>query len=801
MSDLLPPAALARLKEMLAAREDAEAGADSIPARLGRYDLSGRLGEGAMAVVYRARDRDLGREVAIKILKGSALLSVVARERIAREAQALARLSHPNVIAVHDFGVEAGLVYVVMELASGPSLRQVLGSGMPGLRQGIGLLAAVARGVQHAHDRGIVHRDLKPENILVTGADVPKVVDFGLAHLADTAHALTRTGAQLGTPTYMAPEQVDGAAGPITVRTDVYALGAILYEVLTGRPPHEGASVTELFARILSRDPVAPRTLNPALPREVEAVILRAIEKAAGDRYAAAGELAEDLEAWLAGRPTRARPPGRLERIGRWARRNRTVATFSSLALAAVLAAAAVGWWSVERSRAERAKVIAALRDTERICLEAALRLRRAGETTGAGPFRAAIETAYRDAAARAPDAAEVEYLMGRMERALMDDAGALDHAERALAKDPRFAPALYERVVLLSKRYGRALWDASETLTWAQAAGRISAADPDQFEQMRPELRTLRQAITDTGERLESLSGSEGQVSSAAVFTARGIVACLRQRFQEGKDLLQRAVALDPLMEESWEALAQAALREAERAATPAEVDRLTGEAEDWFTKGRAHDRGYIPHLWGRAKVRSYRALYHSYRDRDPFGDYRSADDDLSDALRLDSTAWETWGRRGLVRINWGGFRREIGEDRTDELDSAQGDLDQAIRLNPKSPWLWLWRANLWQNRAFLSEKFRRDPSAEFAATERDLEEVLRLDPESIDARVVLGRTRYHLGYFHEARGDLRLAREEFARGAADFGEARRVIPGLGAWLDALVAEAKKRAYEPDNP
>jgi tetratricopeptide (TPR) repeat protein len=599
----------------------------------------------------------------------------------------------------------------------------------------------------------------------------------------------------------MAPEQVDGAAGPVTVRTDVYALGAILYEVLTGHPPHEAASVTELFARIVSRDPLPPRKLRPALPREVEAVTLRALEREAGARYSSAGELAEDLEAWLGGRPTRARPPGRIDRIGRWARRNRAVAAASALAISVVLAAGALGWWSVESSHAERAKVLSALRDTERISLEATLRLRRAGDTAGAKPFRTAIEAAYRDAAARAPDAAEVEYLMGRMDRALMDDEKALLHAERALEKDPRFAPALYERVVLLSKKYGRALWDASETLTWAQAAGRIPAADPDQFEQMRPELGKLRRWVLETGEQLERLSGSERGVSPAALLTARGIVACLGQRFGEGKDLLKQAVALDPLMEESWEALGQAALREAERAGSLGDVDRLTAEGEESFSQGLAHDRGYIPHLWGRAKVRSYRALYHSYRELDPLGDYRLADQDLGEALRLDVSAWETWGRRGLVRINWGGFRREIGEDKSEELDLAQNDLDQAIRLHPKSPWLWLWRANLWQNRAFLSQKFRRDPSAEFAATERDLEEVLRLDPESIDARVVRGRTRYHLAGYHEVRGEMRLANEEYARGAADFAEARRVIPGLGAWLEALIAEAKKRAFALDHP
>jgi len=290
-----------------------------------RFELLGPLGEGATAVVHRARDTALGREVALKVLRAGKLTDVL-RERFRREARAVAGLSHPNVVTVYDADAEADPPWLAMELVDGRPLSEA----DPGAR--LALLEKAARGVAAAHAAGIVHRDLKPANILVTASGEPKVGDFGLAHVLDTRSELTRTGTTLGTPLYMAPEQVEGRPEAISPRTDVYALGAMLYEILAGRPPIVGESLAELYRRIVIEDP-AP------LAGDAGRVALKALDKDPARRYAHAGEFADDLRRHLNGEPVLARPLGA---TGRFVRRNRRALLVGSLAAAAVAGVAAL---------------------------------------------------------------------------------------------------------------------------------------------------------------------------------------------------------------------------------------------------------------------------------------------------------------------------------------------------------------------------------------------------------------------------------------------------------------------------
>jgi tRNA A-37 threonylcarbamoyl transferase component Bud32 len=284
-----------------------------------RFEILGPLGEGATAVVHRARDAALGRVVALKVLRAGKLTDVL-RERFRREARAVAGLSHPNVVTVYDADAEADPPWLAMELVDGRPLSEA----EPGAR--LALLEKAARGVAAAHAAGIVHRDLKPANILVTASGEPKVGDFGLAHVLDTRSELTRTGTTLGTPLYMAPEQVEGRPEAISPRTDVYALGAMLYEILAGRPPIVGESLAELYRRIVAEDP-AP------LAGDAGRVALKALDKDPARRYADAGEFADDLRRHLNGEPVLARPLGV---TGRFVRRNRRALVLGLLAAAAV---------------------------------------------------------------------------------------------------------------------------------------------------------------------------------------------------------------------------------------------------------------------------------------------------------------------------------------------------------------------------------------------------------------------------------------------------------------------------------
>jgi len=415
--------------------------------RLDRYEIVGTLGEGAMAVVYLARDRELGREVALKCLRPSVEVNERLRERFVREAQAVAKLSHPNVVTVHDVGAADGRLYMVMEKIAGGSLEKAMAGARTELPRFLRILAKAARGVGAAHRGGIVHRDLKPGNIMLAPDDEPKVVDFGLAHFADARTRLTRTGVTLGTPLYMAPEQVAGR--DVSARTDVYALGAILYEMLTGSVPHDGSTPVEVYHRIVDETPRPPRAMRADVPAELEAVALKALEKEPADRYASAGEFAEDIDRYLAGEPVVARPPGTLRRLRRGLARRMNIV----VPAAAVLAAVAIGAWALLRTSSREE----AFRDLERgrpVLDEAAEYLY--SHDADYGRLVERVKEGQRlieRAVAAAPDVAAGHYLLGRAWELRGEDIHAERAWRRAIELDPAFSPARFSLGRLLLAR------------------------------------------------------------------------------------------------------------------------------------------------------------------------------------------------------------------------------------------------------------------------------------------------------------------------------------------------------------
>ncbi len=322
---------------------DLRARGDAAP-QLARYEIRGRLGEGTSAVVYRAWDRQLGRGVALKVLREAMGLTPVVRQRFQREARAAAAISHANVVTVFDAGEADGRAYLVMELVEGRPLNEILKESRRSEREIVELLEKVARGLADAHAKGVVHRDLKPANIIVTSGGEPKIGDFGLAHLLDAEGELTRTGAALGTPLYMSPEQVRGDSHAITPRTDVYALGSILYEALLGQPPHAGSSVQEIYERIVRIEPLAPRRVKADLSLDLQTILLKALDKDPARRYAGAAELADDLRRYLGGEPIQARPLPALVRLWRKTLQHRLVVVAASAALLGGLLGAWAGF-------------------------------------------------------------------------------------------------------------------------------------------------------------------------------------------------------------------------------------------------------------------------------------------------------------------------------------------------------------------------------------------------------------------------------------------------------------------------
>ena len=411
------------------------------PRRLGKYVLECELGRGGMGVVYRARDEQLRRTVALKVLLGEGTDPRMI-ERFQREARAAAKLRHPGIVPVYEIGASEGRQYFTMEYVEGASLDRVLkapgshgfrrsGNGLAA-REAAELVRQAAEAVEYAHGQGIVHRDLKPHNVLLpAGSRQVKVADFGLAkdvklspEEAKEAAKLTRSGMMLGTPGYMPPEQACGDQAQIGPRSDVYALGATLFHLLTGQAPFVGRSAGEIMVQLLTTPAPSPRAKNGAVPRELETICLKCLEKAPNDRYRSAGALAEDLARYLAGAGIEARRVGVLEKAQRWAGTHRLAAAAGAALLAVALGLSGyVMHLAREKARADEAA-------------------RRAQETASAE-----AETKNRNAAPAAADAERLKRLLDAPRAAVTDPAlRELDDALRLCVV--RRIEALHERLV-----------------------------------------------------------------------------------------------------------------------------------------------------------------------------------------------------------------------------------------------------------------------------------------------------------------------------------------------------------------
>jgi serine/threonine protein kinase/Tfp pilus assembly protein PilF len=481
-----------------------------------RYEIGETLGEGAVSIVHRGVDRELGRPVAIKFLRDGLLSLDKVRERFQREARSLALMDHPNVVKVHDVGSNGPRLFLVMELVEGGSLARLLIDEPRGSRKAVELLEQAARGVHHAHEKGVVHRDLKPDNILVAGGAVAKVADFGLAHLAEAGTSLTRTGTALGTPMYMAPEQVSGRP-EVTVRTDVYALGAILYQMLTGRTPFDAETVSQVYEKILQEDPL------PA-PGELGTVALKAMEKEPSRRYPSAAAFADELRRWLAGEPVEARPVSTISRAWRRVTRHRLRLAVAVLVAAAIGAAVFYSSWS--RGRIESVERATHLLENANKLLGSATAASYASSTDAADLQRDAqrAQVLIEQALARAPDLALCHHRMGEMWELTGDYAKAEASFRRATQLNPRFGPAHY--------RLGR-------ILLWQGYLASLNMwTVPDPADRERGE------RLARDGARAIEVAGAEGsefddpllrEVAAAMIAYLRGDAPLVQRLCEEG--------------------------------------------------------------------------------------------------------------------------------------------------------------------------------------------------------------------------------------------------------------------------
>ncbi len=331
----------------------AEGGGRTPKTGFGDYELLEEIAHGGMGVVYRARQKSLNRIVAVKMVLFGQFAGKTAFDRFRAEAQTVASLQHPNIVAIHEIGETDGQPYFSMDYVAGRNLADLVRDRPLLARQAAGYVCKIAQAVQYAHTQGVLHRDLKPANVLIDESDEPRITDFGLARQMAGDSELTLTGQVIGSPNFMPPEQGAGKQVKLGPASDVYGLGAVLYCLLTARPPFVAETFEATLAQVLNTEPVAPRQLNPGIPRDLETLCLKCLEKDPERRCASAGELADELDRFLKGEPIHARPLGPADKLWRWCRRKPVVAALTGAVFASLLTVTVVSLTAARRIAAE----------------------------------------------------------------------------------------------------------------------------------------------------------------------------------------------------------------------------------------------------------------------------------------------------------------------------------------------------------------------------------------------------------------------------------------------------------------
>jgi serine/threonine protein kinase/Tfp pilus assembly protein PilF len=805
------------------------------------YEILGELGRGNMGVVYRARQASLGRVVALKMILAGKYAGPEERARFRREAEAVARLQHPHIVQIYEIGEHEGRPFFSLEYVTGGSLAERVKGAPKPARPAAQLVETLARAVHHAHERGIVHRDLKPANILLQTTEdtehtetkhkkgnagemtysssvfsvssvVPKITDFGLAKRLDAEAGQTASGAVVGTPCYMAPEQAAGKTRAIGPAADVYALGAILYELVTGRPPFQGDTAADVVAQVVTDEPVPPRRLRPSLPRDLETICLKCLQKDSGQRYPTAEALADDLRRFAAGEPIRARPVGRLERAWRWCRRNPVLAASGVLVAATVIG----GWlfWSAaerrqfeseERRRRQAEEYRNDLRSSTAANRRLALAELRADRFASARDIlRQAAERIEKEPSL-APQHADLRARLDRARR-LARFYQLADEAERIMAE--RDHPYAQEPNRAATRRCEMALKQLGifDHRRWTE-----HLPDEDLTAKQRRRLRTevYRQLLLLAGVRVQDAVTNFGQPQLAPVYRSC-LAALAAARQYRNQSYAARVIELfcfaglgqwkkvKPLavrgprtavgyyfagMLHSWIAafpndlVTGFALRRGEKLAGLDIKTPLVTAEQQLRMATSLEPRHYWGHMWLGDTLRR-------------MANYPAAELAYAAGVSLRPDYAHGYFQRGLAIT-------DLARTTTDPqgkgklLDRAQANLNEALRLDPKL-------AEAYDARAIVH--FLR---GKFPAAVVDFSAAVRLNPKSPLYIAHRGETYYQLKRFpqavsdlsaalrlnpklawvHNVRANVHYSRGEYGRAVGDYNQAVRLAPRVAVF------------------
>jgi len=796
-----------------------------------RYTFIGLLGRGGMGEVYEAVDRRLGRGVALKFIRGADPDRVM---RLLQEARAQARIDHPGVCKVHEVGEVSGRQYIAMQLVAGQRLDQA--APAMSLPQKVQVMKDVAEALHEAHRLGVIHRDLKPSNILVQrgedGRWLPVLMDFGLAYEVHQGHGLTETGTLLGTPAYMAPEQARGDVRGIDRRSDVYSLGATLYELLTGVPPFTDATAVGTLAKVLHDEPLPPRARVPELASELETVVLKCLSKEPEQRYASAWALAEDLGRYIEGEPILGQRPGLLSRLRRRARKHRALVAVSALSLLSILLLGAYGVRSGWEARRTREQAEARARLAEQLGqqvkeVEWFLRVAATLPLHDTSPEQQQVRERMARIAAwphepGGPEEGLVHYALGRGHLAMLDFEAA--HAEltkaRALGLD---SPELhYALGRALGELYHRALEDARRSGGPEWLASRQRELERQYLEPALQELERSRGLALESPHFLEGLIAfyrrdDEAASRAAARATAetpwmyearrlagdvayaramesldRGEYDAARAGLQQAGALYSEAAEVGRSDSRTYEALAGVGLQQAE-------VDQRQGRS-----RREALERAL--EASGRAlKVAPWRAFGHTRRAHVLMGWYRFMQfqggglepkpilaEWIATAARAveldprDAPAHDTLGYAHFMR---GLQQARDGADPTPAWDEASTWLRRALELEPRYPWALNDLAMVYRWKGHHQQEHGQDPGAAYAEAERLFARAASVDPKYLFAWSNLGDLYVDMAAERLSRG---LSPEAEVRKALQAGERALALDRQFYWALNQVALAE---------
>jgi tetratricopeptide (TPR) repeat protein/tRNA A-37 threonylcarbamoyl transferase component Bud32 len=759
----------------LASKKGAGPSATSRPHVPG-YEILGELGRGGMGVVYKARQKRLNRVVALKMVLAGAHASSHQLGRFHAEAEAVAQLQHPNIVQIFEVGDHDGLPYFSLEFVEGGSLAERIGGKPRPPREAAETVELLAQAMAVAHQHGIVHRDLKPANVLVTRDAQPKITDFGLVKRVEGGSELTQSGTLMGSPSYMSPEQAHGRTHEIGPLSDLYSLGAILYELLTGRAPFVGTSILETLEQVRNRDAVPPSRLQPKVPRDLETICLKCLQKEYGKRYPNCEALAEDLHRFSAGEPIRARPIGRAERLWRWCRRNPRVAVLSgavAVLMGLVTASAiAIG----VRLNNERE----AIAETRKVAGE---RLDQAAASIAAGDSRRAHDLVQQASLPLLKSKPELADIRSRMQR-LQEQIDV--YAEfKTLLDQARFQCFGSLSQKQEGQRYCRRLvklYDQIETRTGAAASG-LPPLDAEQRLRFTEDAfdafliaAIVERDVAEGGDEaaqqtaarraMDWLNRANTLVPDTKTFYANRC-ACWGKLGDHARDEAdkKRAAAIQPTtaVDHFWHGFADhmrgnQALRQSDpKAAEKSYRDELAEYAA--FLRLRPdHFWGYFN--WSLAHLQmgnlqealfGFTACIHlrpdfpwSYNNRGiillRLNRYNEAIEDCTAALARDDRYLEAWMNRGLASL------------RLDKFDAALRDFNRAIELKSEN-------ASAYFHRAEVYRRMKRLPEA----------------LEDADRAIAQGGTSANAYYL---RAGLRTAMRQYSPARDDYSAALELSP-----------------------